>query len=148
VQHVLDAHSADDRAKVTREQLVNGGLHHGRVLVQEPARCIGDAGQVVTDLVGDDTLDGQRDGLVGHGVDHEAGGAQVQAETADGLEAGDDGGPAADDDLEAKAVQLGVVLALGPQPGDDQASFGSATRHTRRKRPMMRMTATSANPTR
>src|SRR6185436_5765808 len=106
VQHVFHGHSADDGAQVAGEQLVNGALHDGRVLVQEPAGGVGDAGKIVSDLVRDDPLDSERDGLVRDGVHDQARGAGVQAE--------------ATDRLEAEAVQRRVIFALGPKPGDDQ----------------------------
>lgn len=70
---------------MTREQLVDGGLHNCRILVQEAAGGVGDAGEVVADLVGHDTLDRQRDRLVPHGVDDQASSAGVQTQPAPGV---------------------------------------------------------------
>jgi hypothetical protein len=115
VQHVFDGHATDDGAQVTGEELVDGGLHHGRILVQESAGGIGDTGQVVADFVGDDTLNGQRDGLVGHRVNDQPRGAQVQAEATNSLEARDHCSPPTNHNLETETVQLGLIVTLGTE---------------------------------
>jgi hypothetical protein len=120
VQHLLDRGGTDDRAQVTREQLVDGAHHLLVALLQEPPGRVRDRAVVVADLVRRDALDVQGNPLAGDAGDRQRSSPDVERQAPYGLEAGQYRGTAADHDLEAEGLVDLFLAGVRAETGDDQ----------------------------
>jgi hypothetical protein len=116
--HFLDRHVADDRPKVAGEHVVHP-LVHLILLIEEPARRIGDGGVIVTDLVDDNRADLERDALLAHTVDLQVGLTQVEGEATHHLDAREHKRALAGHNFEAEALPHAIRRPL-VEARDDQ----------------------------